>query len=319
MKSYSQIFSIQFSRFTKLFILIFCLFITNSSFGGIKTELKEENLSCASETSESFESYSQLVFVCSGPYAETYHSTANCPGLGNCKGAIQYTNELYAVNIMGRRPCCRCWLATYIGCKDDNPTAGGGGGSGGKNNVAGSNGGGNPAGAIVIIAVAAVFITAAILSNDFYVYPTYSFYKKNGNFSDNSKMLNATNNTGWSFGFRKTLKNSAFEYGASLLKSNVEYNDGFGNNYKEEFDRWGGHLNFVHHVFPNKTPKWIKPYIGPSVNYVYDFGYGGIVGAEFKLLSRLKFDLRYEYTTQTNQIQAGLIFKYQKKYFWQKK
>lgn len=311
MKFNSQICSIQFSRFTKLFILIFFLFFTNYSFGGIKTDHEETNLSCESKTSENYESNSLLVFVCTGPYAEAYHSTATCAGLSNCKGAIKYTNEMFAVNNMGRRPCCRCWSVSHSGCKDDNPTGGGAVGSGG--------GGGNEASAIAIVAITAVFISAAILSNDFYIYPTYSFYKKNGDFPDNSKMLNASNSSGWSFGFRKTLKNSAFEYGASLLKSKVEYNDGFGKKYKEEFDRWGVHLNFVHLLFPNKTPKWIKPYIGPSVNYVYDFGYGGIVGAEFKLVSRLKFDLRYEYTTQTNQIQAGLIFKYQKKYFWQKK
>jgi hypothetical protein len=32
----------------------------------------------------------------------------------------------------------------------------------------------------------------------------------------------------------------------------------------------------------------------------------------------LKFDTRYELTSQTNQLQAGLIFNYQKKYLWQR-
>jgi len=54
------------------------------------------------------------------------------------------------------------------------------------------------------------------------------------------------------------------------------------------------------------------------VNYLNDFGGGGIVGIEMKIFDRLRFDLRYELTTQTNQIQVGLIFTYQKKYFWQK-
>ena len=49
-----------------------------------------------------------------------------------------------------------------------------------------------------------------------------------------------------------------------------------------------------------------------------DFGYGATLGAHFKLFDRLKFDVRYEYTTATNQIKAGLIYTYQKKYFWKK-
>ena len=108
------------------------------------------------------------------------------------------------------------------------------------------------------------------------------------------------------------------EYGASYIKYETTYNygDGYTDTYSE--NRWGGHLNYVHQVFYNKTPEWLKVYLGPSLNYVYDFGYGGIVGTEIRLFDRLKFDVRYEMTTQTNQIQAGLIFTYQKKYFWKK-
>ena len=83
-------------------------------------------------------------------------------------------------------------------------------------------------------------------------------------------------------------------------------------------NRWGGHFNFVHQVFYNKTREWLKVYFGPSVNYVNYFGFGGIIGTDMKLFDRLRFDLRYELTSQTNQIQVGLIFTYQKKYFWQK-
>ena len=89
----------------------------------------------------------------------------------------------------------------------------------------------------------------------------------------------------------------------------MEYNYGLG--YKNEIDRWGWHFNYVHQVFYNKTADWLKIYFGPSLNYVYNFGYGGIVGTEMKLFDRLRFDVRYEWTTQTNQLQAGLIFTYQ--------
>ena len=123
---------------------------------------------------------------------------------------------------------------------------------------------------------------------------------------------------GWSFGFRKTFPRCALEYGTSYL---LWDSDSFKNNnvyfYAPVIERWGGHLNFVHQIFYEKTPDWLKIYAGPTINYVYDFGFGGILGAEIKLLDRLRFDARYELTNQTNQLQFGLIVNYQKKYFWQ--
>jgi len=148
------------------------------------------------------------------------------------------------------------------------------------------------------IALASVFI----FSNDIYVYPVISFNKYKSDGQTNSDM------NGWTFGLRKTFEYSALEYGASYLRSTTNY--GYG--YSEPSERWGGHFNFVHQIFYNKTPDWLRIYIGPSVNYVYDFGYGGILGTEMRLFNRLKFDVRYERTTQTNQLQAGLIFTYQK-------
>lgn len=286
-------------RFLKLFLLLWTLL-------SIK-DLNAQGLICSVDHNhnENYETrevsqYSQTVYVCTGAYAYAYHSRPNCPSLGNCKGDIRYTDENYAVNNMGRVPCCRCWSNVAGRCKDDNPYYGGGSGGGGSDDEA-----------YAYLAIAFVTLSAAILSNDMYVYPTYSFYKKSNPDSDIS------NGTGWIFGFRKTFKHSALEYGASYLKSENEYNYGYGS-YIDEVDRWGGHFNFVQQIFYNKTPYWLKFYFGPSINYVYDFGYGGIVGTEMRLFDRLKFDVRYEYTTQTNQIQAGLIFTYQKKYFWKK-
>jgi hypothetical protein len=248
----------------------------------------------------------QTVYVCTGSYAYAYHSRSDCPGLGNCKNEIKYTDENNAANNMGRIPCCRCWSNVNGRCKDDNPYN------------AGSGGGTNNSEAYGYIAIAVVAASAVILSNDMYVYPTYSFYKSSGNFIPYSSVSTISNSSSWSFGFRKTFEHSALEYGTSYMKSTIEYDDGYGNFYTYETDRWGLHLNYVHQVFYNKTPYWLNIYLGPSINYVYDFGYGGIVGTEMKVFDRLKFDIRYEYTTQTNQIQAGLIFTYQKKYFWQK-
>jgi hypothetical protein len=235
----------------------------------------------------------QTVYICTGAYAYAYHSRSNCPGLSNCRGSVKYTNENHAANELDRVPCCRCWTNVAGRCKDDNPNYRSGGSASGDNSQA--------YGYVVIAIVAA---SAIILSNDVYVYPTYSFHK--GRNKQNSRY---DDGFGWTFGFRKTFKKSALEYGASYVNSSKVYNNN---------TRWGGHLNYIHHVFPSKTPKWLKVYGGPSLNYVSDFGYGGIVGTKMKIVDRLNFDVRYEYTTQTNQIQAGLIITYQKKYFWKK-
>lgn len=251
---------------------------------------------------------SQTVYVCTGAYAYAYHSRSDCPGLGNCKGEIRYTDEYTVVNSFRRVPCCKCWSNVAGRCKDDNTHYGGGYGGGGDNSEA-----------YAYLALAIVATSAIILSNDVYVYPAISFYKRTKSYNYYGQNPNDGFGTGWIFGFRKTFKHSALEYGVSYLKSKVEYNYGFGYAYSNEIARWGGHFNYVHQIFYNKTPDWLKIYIGASVNNVYDFGYGGIIGTELKLFDRLRFDARYEYTSQTNQIQAGLIFTYQKKYFWQKK
>lgn len=262
-----------------------------------------ENVERGTESKLSTE---QTVYVCTGAYSYAYHSISNCAGLSNCKGEIKYTDEYSAVNSFGRRPCCRCWSNVSGDCKEDNPSSNGG-----------SGGGGSGGEAYAILAIAIVATSAIILSNDVYYYQAASFYntskKNNGSGSYNGV------GTGSVFGFRKTFKHSALEYGVSYLKYDTKYNNGNGILYTFPQNRWGGHFNFVHNVFYNKTPIWLKTYFGPSLNYVYDFGYGGIIGGEIKLFDRLKFDLRYELTSQTNQIQAGLIFTYQKKYFWQKK
>jgi len=79
-------------------------------------------------------------------------------------------------------------------------------------------------------------------------------------------------------------------------------------------------LHKLHNVFSKKMPNKLRVYVGRSINLMLknDLGYEAIIGSSVKLLDRLFLDVRYERTTQTNQIQTGLIFTYQKKYFWQK-
>ncbi len=243
----------------------------------------------------------QTVYICNGSYAYAYHSASNCSGLGNCKGEIQYTDEWTAKNSFGRKPCCKCWSNVASNCHDDNPSPYGGGSSNNSDGYA-------------YCAIALVAASAVLLSNDFYFYPTYSFFK----FSNfDSTGFNA--NSGIVFGFRKTFKkiHSALEYGTSSING-TESKMYRNKIQKTEIRKWGAHIDYAQQIFYSKTPDWCKFYVGPTLNYVFEMGYGAIVGAELIFHDRIRFNVRYEYTTQTNQIQAGLIVTYQEKYFWKK-
>ena len=256
-----------------------------------------------SENSTNNENSNQTVYICTGDYAYAYHSDAKCPGLGNCKGQINYTDEYNAINNLNRKPCCRCWQDVSNNCKDDLAGSGGGGGR------SGSDGSGE-----AVLAILLVTASAAILSNDIYVYPTYSFFK------DPDYSNKTPSKVGWSYGFRKTFQKSALEYGVSVLTFENTYNYPYyyGYNSVQEQKKWGFHLNYIHNIFENKMPAKFVSYVGPSINYYNQIGYGAIIGTKYKLLERLNLDLRYELTNQTNQLQLGLIFNYQRKYFWQK-
>jgi len=227
----------------------------------------------------------QTVYVCTGAYAYAYHSNSNCAGLSNCKSEIKYTDENYAAYNMKRSPCCRCWSNTKYNCKDDAATYGGGGG-------------GNDGAAAAIVAGVIIVASAAVLSNDIYAYPTLSL--KNGIYNSSDLQL------GWAFGFRKTFKKSALEYGVSFIRAN-----------SFELSTSGFHFNYVHQIFKPKKDA-ISFYVGPALNFVDETGYGGVFGASYKLVDRLKLDMRYELTTQTNNLKLGLIFNYQKRYLWQR-
>lgn len=249
----------------------------------------------------------QTVYVCTGSYAYAYHSISNCPGLNNCKGSINYTSLYSAVSSLGRKPCCRCWSNVQGNCHDDNsysnntssPYYGGGGGSEGVAIVIG------------VVIVATVAVEAALISNDFYFYPCKSFYRSN----INSNNISISRGNGYLFGFRKNFNRFAIEYGTGVVKfrsRNNNANFNYGNN---EIQKWPVQFNVTYEMLNFKMPERVKLYVGLTGNHVFDFGYGAIIGANYKIFDRLKFDLRYEFSTQTNQVQAGLIFKYQKDYY----
>lgn len=270
-----------------LFILTLLLLSFNTFSQDIALNEKHEH-SIFEKAHNENSKIAQTVYVCTGEYSYAYHSRSNCPGLNNCKGDIKYTDEYNATQSLGRKPCCRCWSNVSNNCKDDNPSYGSGGSS-------------NNDEAMAYVAVAVVALSAAVLSNDLYAYPVYSLHSK------------SKNSFGWSFGFRKTFNHSALEYGTSIINRKYDYDY-----YQFSDKEWGFHLNYIHHIFDNKTPYWMTPYVGPSVNYFNDFGYGGVIGTKMRLFDRLDFDVRFEQTTETSRIQAGLIFTYQKEYFWKK-
>ncbi len=243
--------------------------------------------------------YTQTVYVCTGDYAYAFHRHSDCAGLGNCQDEIIETDISIAMDTLGRVYCCRCWNDVEGRCKDDYPDA---------NLVAGLYF--SEAMAYAVIGVVA--LSAVILSNDAYLYTFYSI-------NNQGLSIINPNNVGYAFGFRKTFAHSALEYGGSYTpRINFSSVNIYGPEQKKGSE-WGGHFNFVQQVFYNRTPYWLKTYIGPSINYFYDLGYGGILGVEMKIADRLKIDLRYELTTETNRILLGVILNYQKRYFWQKK
>ena len=168
---------------------------------------------------------------------------------------------------------------------------------------------------ITYIGIGALLGELILLSNDFYFYPSYSF--KKGFFEGEDYVKG----TGWVFGCRKTFKHSAIEYGMSITTFSDRYymTDGTTTFSKIYLNKKSGfHINYVHQFLYNKTPSWQKLYAGPTINLVEKLGFGGIAGTEFRLSDRFRFDIRYEYSTQTNQIQAGILFNFQKEYFWKK-
>lgn len=264
------------------FILIFIFFSIFNSNSQEYTLIKP----ATSENVVKPDQNNLIVYVCTGQYAYAYHSRSDCAGLGNCKSDIKYIDEYTAVNSMRRSPCCRCWSLVGDNCKDDIASYGGAGGGGGDGSAA------------AVIAGVVIVASAAVLSNDLYVYPTFSF--KNG--SNKSTSLQQ----GWALGFRKTFKKSALEYGVTFIepKNNESTTTGF-------------HFNYVHQLFTPKNEK-LSVYVGPALSIIDETGYGGIIGSSFSLIDRLKLDMRYELTSQTNNFKIGLIFNYQKRYLWQK-
>jgi hypothetical protein len=237
----------------------------------------------------------QFVYICMGPYSKAYHSSNNCPGLTNCSvKPVSMVLESQAQLNYGRRPCCRCWSNVFGNCSDDyTGSSGSGGGGGGDSEALG----------IAVIAVAAVIVVTgvALISNEIQISPAWSF--------ENMKSYGGIGK-GCQIQFRKTFRSSALEYGITT----------FVHPYQMQL---GGHFSYVHHIFDSKMPtENLKIFVGPTLKITNNpgvVGLGGILGSSYRLLDWLHADFRYELTNQSNQIQLGLRFRYQKEYFWKKK
>ena len=240
------------------------------------------------------------VFICTGSYAYAYHSRHDCPGMNNCSGEKKQVQQTFAEASLGRVPCCRCWSNVSSRCKDDFQEIG---------DASGADGGG------AIIALGLVTVGVVLLSNDVYVNRVYPFYYNNPKAGKYVAVESLDKVSAWSFGLRKPFDYSALEYDATYSMFKLIQNPTLPQMPPITFAKWGWQLNFIHQIF-YRTPDRFKFYIGPSINYVWNFGYGGIAATQIELVDRLKLDLRYEWTTQTKQLQAGLIFTYQKSYFW---
>jgi len=92
---------------------------------------------------------------------------------------------------------------------------------------------------------------------------------------------------------------------------------------------WGAHINYLQHLFYNKLPERMCIFLGPSINLFFnevnyytfnlnynetELGFGGITGISYKLIDRVRLNLRYELTTRSNQVQFGISYLYHKKH-----
>lgn len=250
-------------------------------------------------------STSSTVYVCLGNYAYSYHSRSNCSGLNNCKAEIASSSEGYAISTLKRKPCCICWNNVSDDCYNDNKSSYssnrdyGGGGSTGSNVDAQAAAG-----------LALLLGSVAVISNDFYLHYGNNINAKNREINPNS----------YSFGFRKNFKESDLEYGVTINKALTKtiYVGGYSNGtyyypYQEvtKSNNWNFHLAYLLNVHKLATNNDFNFFVGPTLNYTENIGFGGIMTSQYTLGKVVKLDLRYELTSNTNKVSIGLIFHYQ--------
>ncbi len=166
--------------------------------------------------------------------------------------------------------------------------------------------------ATILVGGIVLFGSVFLLSNDFYLHPTYAFH-----FNKKSNPFKYKNGFGWSYGLRKQFNRSALEYGITSVSFKPKLGDATYNYGEKQLLYFN--LNYIHNFNFSYIPKRIQPYAGAGVNIGDGIGFTGIIGAYMPVIDRLSVDFRYEVGNRTNQVHFGLIFKYQKEYLWHKK
>ncbi|MFN6038232.1 MAG: hypothetical protein ACK452_07180, partial [Bacteroidota bacterium] len=156
------------------------------------------------------------------------------------------------------------------------------------------------------------YVAAAVvlLSNDVYLRPTYSFYKDKRN-----DTIDYNVGKGWGIGLRKQFNRSSLEYGFYAINYDPKDQNKF---YRKKIVAQGN-VNYIHDVKIKSIPNKLHTYLGGGLNFGSGVGASGIVGFYIPFFDRFKLDVRYEIGNRSNHIQFGLIYKYQKEYFWNKK
>lgn len=250
------------------------------------------------------------VYICTGPYAYVYHSSSSCRGLNNCQGDIHLVDRSKAINDYHRIPCSICCVTSSAPSPTDEygfnvftPFVVDGGVGGGDLSI----------GSLIALGTLGILsddesiqgwglfsgmLGLFFISDGFYFYPSYNF-----------KNLFESDKIRYMFGHRITFGYSAFELGMSYIYYITNYYDPYTYSNIEQAI-WGYHFNYLFFLSEYSPYKFINLYVGPSINYITKFGIGGLLGSEIKIADWLKLDLRYEVTTNTNQLQVGLVLKF---------
>ena len=69
---------------------------------------KKTSVSASKKTTNTNRATGKTVYICTGPRAEKYHSTATCPGMNRCSASIIGVSESEAWR-EGRTKCARCY------------------------------------------------------------------------------------------------------------------------------------------------------------------------------------------------------------------
>ena len=292
---------------TKILLLFFCIVISSFSHSWGRTSISSHatppsDSVISSHNSKRIDNY---VYLCTGSYAYAYHSSSTCAGLSNCQGTIVGSLESAALST-NRVPCCRCWTNVSDRCKDDaNP----GKSSSSATPNYGSGGGGE---AYIIIAAATVVAGVFIISNEISVSRIQSFYNfKKDELYPGQKQTNSSG-AGWDFRLRMNFDKSGLEYGTNYVKYSTTISDSYSQyTYTDSKSKWSFYIDYVHDIKVGSNDK-LKLYTGPTIKYLDKFGYGGIAGIKYQLFPGFSPDLRYEYTSQSNQLQLGIQILYKK-------